>query len=397
MASIAKFNVRNINSTEIGSDAILVLSKFTKFTDNNGSGTRIFYNVFEDNSVAQITITESVASVQSTYDLKTVDVGLPLFVLEANGERVNRQVTIDTANIFYALRSPSGIGSIVKYYDQNNIALFAHVQEDLDAIIALAQSQINTVLSVNGVNPDLNGNVYLGGENYFPVMATGTPTENAAALFNVYNSAVTSTPNGAAKSVNNRAVVVLNPGIYDLGVTAFILGNEFVDIVGLTNNPSDVVLTSGFAGLTGGTIQKTSDNNVISGITVELVGPADNDRAAIYTPDLTGFSDEVWRNVVLRGTGNSTNVKGVFDGTYENVVSSNSLFGSLAASECNGTFIRCNGGDNSFASAGTIGATANLYFNVAGVDSYATSGGSVDVSASLQYNVLNRGKATDQP
>lgn len=397
MSSIAKFNVRNFNSTEIGGEAILVLSKFTKFTDNNGVGTRIFYNVFEDNSVAQITVTESATSVQSTYDLKTVDVGLPLFVLESNGEKVNRQVTIDTANIFYILPSPSGVGSIVKYYDQNNIALYAHVHEGLDAIIALAQGQMNTVLSVNGVGPDVNGNVYLGGENYFPVMATGTPTQNASALFDQYNLAVSSTPNGAAKSVTNRAVVVLSPGIYNLGVTSFLLGAEFVDLVGLTGNPSDVVITGGFGGTNGGTISKTSDDNVISGITVELVGAPDDDRAAIYTPDAANFANEVWKNIILTGTGNPTNVKGIFDGTYENVTSSSSLFGSLAASECNGTFISCKGGANSFAAAGTIGATANLYFNVAGADSYATDGGSVHVSASLQYNVLNRGKATDQP
>lgn len=397
MASIAKFNVRNFNSNEFGSEAILVLSKFTKFTDNNGSGTRIFYNVFEDNSVAQVTVTESISSVQSTYDLKTVDVGLPLFVLEANGERVNRQVTIDTANIFYILPSPSGVGSTIKYYDQNNISLIAHVAEGLDAIITLAQQQANTVLSVNGIDPNLNGDVYLGGENYFPVMAVGTPTENASAFFDQYNLAVSSTPNGSAKSASNRAIVVLNPGIYDFGITPIVLGTEFVDIVGLTGNPTDVLLTGGFGGTNGGTIFKTSDNNVISGITVELVGAPDDDRAAIYTPDAASFTDEVWSNIILTGTGNPTNVKGVFDGRYEKVVSSGPLFGSLAASECNGTFIRCEGGTNSFAAAGNIGATANLYFNIAGADSYATDGGSVDVAASLQYNVLNRAKATDQP
>lgn len=391
MSSIGKFNIVKFGSVDLVTEGILVLSKFTKF-ESNGSGTRIFYNVYEDNSVVQVDVTDSYSSVSSLYAGRTVDVGLPLYSLTDNS-----LVNVDTGNIYRIVPSSNGVNSILMYYDQNNMTQRVMVKETLDEIITLANSfDFREVLSVNGILPDNTGNVSLGGENYFPVMAVGTPTENAAALFNVYNTAVTSTPNGTAKSASNRAVVVLSPGIYDLGVVSFILGTEFVDLVGLTGNPNDVLITS--ANIVGdGTILKTSDDNVISGITVELTSVADDDRACIYTPDLTGFSAEVWTNVVLRGVGNPTNVKGVFSGVYTSVKSSGPLFGSLAASECLGKFVSCEGGDNSFAAAGNIGATANLYFNIAGADSYATDGGSVDVAASLQYNVLNRGKATDQP
>lgn len=393
MASLAKFSILKFGSVEASREGVLVLSKITKFV-SNGSGTKIFYNVYEDNSVVQVDVAESYASVSTTYLNKTVDVGIPVYIISEGGLLVNRPGVIDTANIYRIF--PDGTGAIIQYYDQNNISKYAKVIEDLDILVAASAQPNIEVLSVNGVAPDNTGNIYLGGENYFPVMATGTPVNNALNLLSVYNQAVLSTPNGTALATNNRAVIVLNPGIYDLGIAALNLDDEFIDIVGLTGNPSDVVITSANAAANG-TILKTSDDNVISGITVELTSAVDNDRAAIYTPDAIGHPAEVWRNVILKGTGNPTNVKGVFAGNYENVASAGPLFGSLSASDCQGVFIKCVGGNDSFASAGDISATAKLYFNIAGADSFATDGGTINAGAFLQYNVIAGSRAINQP
>ena len=73
--------------------------------------------------------------------------------------------------------------------------------------------------------------------NYISVSVTGVPATDGANLLAAYTAAKALTPNGAALSATNRAVVFLPPAVYNTG-TGLQLNAQYVDIIGLSPDAS---------------------------------------------------------------------------------------------------------------------------------------------------------------
>lgn len=72
-------------------------------------------------------------------------------------------------------------------------------------------------------------NSVLSAENYIFVNAKGTPSENGQELHNTYLAAVTKTPNGLPLSDDNRYIILLAPGVYQLPST-IAWDTDFIDL-----------------------------------------------------------------------------------------------------------------------------------------------------------------------
>jgi hypothetical protein len=134
------------------------------------------------------------------------------------------------------------------------------------------------------------------------------------------------------------------PGRYDLGTTPLAMDTEFVDLVGLSEEPRHVFITSQVIISNSGTIVQTADNVVIRNVSIDRTGaPAGNGaaRTAAYFPvhastaisswTSNGFVATVTSNghgllqgdsVRITGSGDSS-----FDGAYTvtNVIDQNSF------------------------------------------------------------------------
>ncbi len=188
----------------------------------------------------------------------------------------------------------------------------------------------------------------------------GTPTENAQKLRDAYAAAKNiTTPFGEARSALNRVVVLVLPGVYDFATgdgsnNGLVMDTEFVDLIGLTSEPSEVVITSQIATASRGTLQQTADNIKIANLTLEItdisVHQADSTDPAGYFPD-GDLTATVISNVncIFDSNPNSrpmrTDVN--YAGTYIGVISNGfGCFGQRA--DASGTFIDCVADNNSF-------------------------------------------------
>ncbi len=210
------------------------------------------------------------------------------------------------------------------------------------------------------------------------VRPLGTPTENAQTLRDAYAEAITTSPGGVARSALNRVVVLVLPGVYDFATgdgsnNGLVMDTEFVDLIGLTSEPSEVVITSQIATASRGTLQQTADNVKIANLTLEITDISlylgNSTDPAAYFPggDLTAtIMNNV--NVIFDSNPNSrpmrTDVN--YAGTYIGVISNgfNSFGHNAVASgtfidcvavdkgfgktDASGTFIRCVGADHCF-------------------------------------------------
>jgi hypothetical protein len=77
----------------------------------------------------------------------------------------------------------------------------------------------------------------LEGTNFVLAQATGTPAENGTALLAAYQAAI-------AKKTPTQPIskLIIAPGNYDCTLD---INSEYVDVVGLTNNPEDVNIMQG--------------------------------------------------------------------------------------------------------------------------------------------------------
>jgi hypothetical protein len=129
------------------------------------------------------------------------------------------------------------------------------------------------------------GNLSTGA--YIIVRPSPSATNNGAELRNAYAAAKAFTPNTAALSATNRATVILLPGRYDLETTRLNLDTDFVDIIGLTDTPEQVVITSQVIISDSGTVYQTANDVKIKGVTIDRTGaPAGSGagRTAAYFP-----------------------------------------------------------------------------------------------------------------
>lgn len=266
----------------------------------------------------------------------------------------------------------------------------ASIQDLLDLKAPLHNPEFTGEATING-DPISTNN--LNGTNYLLVYGTGTPTENAAELQAAYDEAKkmprfigfldpTSptymyagqtfgvymgegftyykilvdgeyTPyqmsgpvivsESEAKSV--RTTVIVAPGDYDFGATAFVVDTEGINIVSLTGN-SDVIISS---------TEENSNWGYIYGIKVTnqfiLIKGINCKTNAFYIAD--NLDNLICEYCI--GGDYSFAAFGTASGTFNYCIGGNYSFCNTAS----GTFTNCEGGDGSFGGDNASGTFNN--------------------------------------
>lgn len=211
---------------------------------------------------------------------------------------------------------------------------------------------------------------------------TPNASTNGLNLLAVYARAKSLTPNGQPLSADNRAVVLVSPGNYDLTSGPLTLDTEFVDVAGLSPVPGNQFLFGNPDATTGtGILRQTANDVHIENLRVRYTRASgeivsyDNAAATAYYPD-SGSTNTVVRNCRFEAddtNGFSMRLGIFYAGTYENCTAGALGFGS-GGGTASGTFTNCTGGIYAF---GSFGGTASGKFTncAAGHDSFGSSSG----------------------
>ena len=239
----------------------------------------------------------------------------------------------------------------------------------------LTDSQKQQVHDNIGINPNTQADSTISAQR------GTTDVLSADNLRTAYTAAKALAPGGNALSATNRAVVMIPAGRYDFGLGdvaddnhGLELDAEFVDLVGMTGKPEDVVLTSAIAVASRGTVEQTADDVKISGLTMEITSASSTGsgatEASAYFPT-TALANAVLTDVICQSE-NPYNVYSMrrieYAGTYTRVAGGTNSFGTTAS----GTFTDCTGGEDAFASGGT--ASGTFLRCVAGGNSFGVYG-----------------------
>ena len=198
------------------------------------------------------------------------------------------------------------------------------------------------------------------GVNYIAVdVSADDAVTNGANLLAAYAASKLLTPNGAALAANNRAVVLIPPGRYDLGTTPLILDTQFVDLDGVSGDPKHVLITSAVTATNSGTIVQSANDIRVRAVTVQNTASTrqnyDNSDASAYAPQ-GAYALTVWEDVTFDDNNSSWSMRhGVeYSGTFVGCTGGDYSFGgSLGGGSASGTFTNCTGGDYSF--GGSLG------------------------------------------
>ena len=233
------------------------------------------------------------------------------------------------------------------------------------------------------------------GTAHVVVQVTDNAATNAVNLRAAYTAAKALTPNGAALAADNRAVVLVPPGAYDLGASTFTLDAEFVDLVGLSTAREDQRIYRN-----GRVLTQTAADVRIENLLLNYTGTSSS--VCAYYPNVTWNDGEdhtgsppetVIRNCEFHVNGASyksmrTYVEyagsyedclggggdffyGTLSGTFTNCTGGESAFGCRAS----GTFTNCTGGDTAFGGGGSATASGT-FTNCTGEDfSFCGHGG----------------------
>jgi hypothetical protein len=182
---------------------------------------------------------------------------------------------------------------------------------------------------------------------------------------------------------NNRFVLFLEPGVFDLGNSSLILNKSFVDIRGSSDKVKSVI-TSNLGVQNNGTITQLVDyinisNLIVKNTNTSFVSPwhtlsiSIEDRRFFeerldllpsayfqYFNPGQNFGKTVIEDVdfiTLSESIQTMRIGAAYYGTYKNVSAGNFSFGYRGSA--NGNFINCNAGHFSF---GSYGAETNGYF-----------------------------------
>ena len=136
----------------------------------------------------------------------------------------------------------------------------------------------------------LVGGLASSDDSYEIVVTGATAIINGTNLLAAYDAARDKLPGGNALSHNNRAVVYLPPGKYDLGTTPLELDTEYVDLMGLSDSADNVKITSQIHVISSGTVMQTAQDVQISNLTIDIdidtyTLADDNTDPAAYFPD----------------------------------------------------------------------------------------------------------------
>jgi hypothetical protein len=203
---------------------------------------------------------------------------------------------------------------------------------------------------------------------YVVVETTDNAVTNGANLIAAYAAAAALTPHGQALGSDNRAVVLVPPGKYDLGTGQLEMNTEYVDVAGLSTlrENQHIYGTSNGAGT--GVLRQTANDVKIENLFVklELTGFSVSYNAqdpAAYFPD-TALGSAVVRNCLFKGddsSGWSMRWEIEYAGHYEDCTGGIASFGTEGGT-ASGTFTNCTGGDSSFGYFGTASGTfTNCY------------------------------------
>jgi hypothetical protein len=273
-----------------------------------------------------------------------------------------------------------------------------------------------------------------GSQNSDYMIATNTVINGSAGT-------VTGTIISEAQAKSTRTTIVVAPGNYDFGATAFVHGTAYIDIVSLTGD-ADVFLKSTEHNTNSGNnygIKVTANNTLVKGIncgtnTFYIANSLDY----LTCTNCTGgdYSFGGYGDITLgtftnctggdRSFGSSgialgsfTNCTGGYysfggygtaSGTFTNCIGGKESFGSSGIAL--GTFINCTGGDYSFGGGGTASGiftnctggiysfgssyvASGIFTNcTGGVDSFGGDGGVITSIARLYYCRLTSGTFT---
>ena len=249
--------------------------------------------------------------------------------------------------------------------------LRAQNAEALKASLTALQAET----SARGAALNLKADKAGAGVNFIVVdVSADDATVNGANLLASYAAAKALTPNGAAKSATNRAVLLVPPGTYDLGTTPLVMDTQYVDLVGASGQPEHVLITSAVSVVNSGTLVQTANDVMISGVTLENTQnavwytapgyetalPLGSGAPAAYMPS-TNLTLAKLRDVVMRGVNQGWSMRtGIFySGTFTNCTGGGGSFGLNGVAS--GTFTNCTGGPNSFGSSEGYAFFYDLY------------------------------------
>lgn len=255
----------------------------------------------------------------------------------------------------------------------------------------------------------------LNGTNYLMVYGTGTPTENAEELQAAYEEAkkmprYLGTPSTApnmnyykgqtfkhpyaatyhkfivdalntsvltdsskfelvpteAEAKSTRTTVVIAPGEYKFGTTAFIVNEPGINIVSLTGN-SDVIISS---------TEENSEYNYTYGIKVTaefiLIKGINCKTNTFYIE--SNLDNFVCEYCIGGKRSFGSNIDGTTSGTFNYCIAGNGSFGAYGTAS--GTFNYCTSGDSSFGGYGIAeGTFNNCIANLSSFGAYGTASG----------------------
>jgi len=221
------------------------------------------------------------------------------------------------------------------------------------------------------------------GEAHVTVQTTGDVIENGARLQNAYAAAKALTPHGLPLSADNRAVLFVAPGRYDLGAGEVVLDTEFVDLIGLSSARENQYITGTSNGSFTGVIRQTANDVRIENLRVECTGlegfnlfGAPSDPAA-YFPSSNRPLTRVRNCEFVADVNNAFSMRTEINyaGTYIDCVAGVSSFGGFGG-VASGTFINCTGSFQSFAGGTQNAIASGVFLNCsAGADSFGGEGG----------------------
>jgi hypothetical protein len=213
------------------------------------------------------------------------------------------------------------------------------------------------------------------------VRATGSAVQNGSALLAAYAQAKTMTPNGEALAADNRATVLVGPGVYDLGTGTLTMDAPFVDLVGCGRDVTRIVSARTVVNL-------TANDVLIQDVTLHCTD-------TLYYSQAIGGGDLLAGNTLIRlrlrlddaSASFTITPYGTYSGLYVDVMAEGPAGQPvpLFYGHISGTAIHCVGGDMSFASIGgtvrhciggmnafaTLNATARAYYCIGGSGSFA--------------------------
>jgi hypothetical protein len=260
-------------------------------------------------------------------------------------------------------------------------ALHAHSADTATSAVTAGDAD-----TVDGL--DASAFIESSASSYVVVKPTDNAMTNGANLIAAYATAKALTPHGQALGADNRAVVLVPPGKYDLGSSQLDMDTQYVDLVGLSTARENQHMYGTANGAGTGVIRQTANDVKIENIFVELMPTGyetliyDDQDPAAYFPD-TPLASTVVRNCLFVGddvhpySGFSMRLGIEYAGQYEgctggrwsygrggyasgNFISCTGGYGSFGAyGDASGSFKNCTGGERSFGYHGIASGTFN--------------------------------------